>query len=83
MAASNLNILYKTPLGETGCICNPYFYLLVAYASSFFYSSELISINTVSLGPYGYIPITVQHLCDLRDTMPRHWSLDASQGNPR
>ena len=43
MAASSLYILYKTPLGETGCIGNSYFYLLVAYASSFF-----IHPNTVS-----------------------------------
>ena len=35
MAASSLYIPYKTLLGETGCIGNPYFYLLVAYASSF------------------------------------------------
>ena len=25
MTASNLYILYKTPLGETGCLGNPYF----------------------------------------------------------
>ena len=43
MAASSLYIPYKTLLGETGCIGNPYFYLLVAYASSF-----LIRPNTVS-----------------------------------
>ena len=43
MAASSLYILYKTPLGETRCIGNPYFYLLVAYASRF-----LIPPNTVS-----------------------------------
>ena len=33
MAASDLYILHKTPLGETGRIGN--FYLLIAYASSF------------------------------------------------
>ena len=77
MAASSLYILYKTSLGETGCIGNPYFYLLVAYASSF-----LIRPNTVSQATYGYLPLTVQHLCDLRDTMPRHWSPGASHPNP-
>ena len=25
MAASNLYVIYKTPLGETGCLGNPYF----------------------------------------------------------
>ena len=43
MAASSLYVLYKTPLGETGCIGNTYFYLLVAYAFSF-----LIHPNTFS-----------------------------------
>ena len=43
MAATLLTVsLYKTPLGETGCIGDPY-YLLAAYASSF-----LIHPNTVS-----------------------------------
>ena len=43
MAASSLYIPYKTLLGETGCIGNPYFYLLAVYASSF-----LIRRSTVS-----------------------------------
>ena len=77
MAASSLYILHKTPLGETGCIGNPYFYLLVAYASSF-----LIRPNTVSQATYGYLPLTVQHLCDLQDIMPRHWSPGASHPYP-
>ena len=44
MAASSLYILYKTPFEKTGCIVKPYFYLLVAYGSSF-----LIRPNTVML----------------------------------
>ena len=43
MTASSLYVLYKTPLRETGCIGNTYFYLLVAYAFSF-----LIHPNTFS-----------------------------------
>ena len=43
MAASSLYILYKTALGETGCIGNPNFYLLVPYASSFFIRSNAVS----------------------------------------
>ena len=34
--------------------------------------------NTVSPATNGYLPVTVQLLCDLRDTMPRHWSSGAS-----
>ena len=45
MAASSLHILYKAPLEKTGYIGKPYFYLLVAYASSF-----LIRPNTVTQG---------------------------------
>ena len=43
MAAYSLYILYETALGKTRSIGNSYFYLLVAYASSF-----LIRPNTVS-----------------------------------
>ena len=77
MAASSLYILYKTTLGETGCIGYSYIYLLVAFASRF-----LIHPKTVSQAIYGYLSLTVQYLCDLRDTMPRHWSPGASQPNP-
>ena len=77
MAASSLYILYKTPLGKTGSISNSYFYLMVAYASSF-----LISPDTVSQATYGYLPPTVQHLSDLWDIMPHHWLPGASHPNP-
>ena len=43
--------LCKTPFGETGCLDNLCFCLLVAYASSF-----LIHPNTVSSVTYGYHP---------------------------
>ena len=35
--------------------------------------------NTVSSATYGYLPLTVQPLCNLRDVMPCHWSPGASQ----
>ena len=38
--------------------------------------------NAVSQATYGYLPLTVQQLCDLRDVMPRHWSLRASHPTP-
>ena len=76
MAASSLYILHKTPLGETGCIGNPYFYLLVAYTSSF-----LIHPNS-QLATYGYLPLTVQHLCELQDIMPCHCSPGAPHPSP-
>ena len=31
-----------------------------------------------SQATYGYLPLTVQPLCNLRDTMLRHWSPGAS-----
>ena len=33
--------------------------------------------NTVSQATTGYLLLTVQHLCDLGDAMPCHWSPDA------
>ena len=77
MAASSFYILYRTPLAETGCIGYPYIYLLVACASRF-----LIHPKTVSQAMQGYLPLTVQYLCDLWDTMPCHWSPGASQPKP-
>ena len=34
--------------------------------------------NTVSQDTFRTLPLTVQYLCDLRDTMPRHWSSSTS-----
>ena len=34
--------------------------------------------DTVSYATYGYLPLTVQHLCDLQDAMPCHWLPGAS-----
>ena len=34
--------------------------------------------NTASQTTFGYLLLTVQHLCDLQDAMPRHWSPSAS-----
>ena len=61
----NLN---KTPLGETGCLSNSYFLLTDCLCIQFFYSFPFP--NTVSLVTFGYLPLTVQHLCDLQDAMP-------------
>ena len=69
----NLN---KTPLGETGCLSNPYFLLTGCLSIQFFDSPPFP--NTVNLAAVGYLPLTLQHLCDLQDTMPCHWSPSAS-----
>ena len=69
MAASSLYILYKTPLGETGCLGDSYFIDWLPKHPTF-----LIHPNTVSYTTYDYLPLTVQYLCDLQDTMPSHWS---------
>ena len=44
-------------------------------------SVTLLILNKVSYLTFGYLPLTVQYLRDLRDTMPRHWSLSASDPN--
>ena len=78
MAASNLYIFYKTPLAETECFHNPYFiYWLPKHLYKY-----LIHPNTVSQATYGYLPLSLQHLCDLQDTMPRHWLPGVSHPNP-
>ena len=60
----------KTPLGETGCLGNPYFFALAASASSFLIHSHVT---------YGMPCHARGHLhsltCDLRDAMPRQRSL--------
>ena len=38
--------------------------------------------NTVPQATYGYLPLIVQYLCDLRGTMPRHSSPGTSHPNP-
>ena len=39
-------------------------------------------LKTVIEAARGYLPLTVQSLCDLRDAMPRHWSPSASHPTP-
>ena len=68
--------LNKTPLGETGCLSNPDFLLTSCLGIQFFDSPSFP--NTVSWATFGYLPLTVQHLCDLQDTMPYHWLPSAS-----
>ena len=65
----------KTPLGETGCLGNQYF-LLTGWLGIQFLVNPYV--NKVSLASFGYLPLTVQHLCDLQDAMPCHWSPSAS-----
>ena len=38
--------------------------------------------QTVSQATFGYLLLTVQHLCDLRDAMPHHRSPSASHPTP-
>ena len=59
------NFSNKTPLGETGCLSNPYFLL-----------NGCLGIQSLFHSPY--LPLTAQHLCDLQDAMPCHWSPSAS-----
>ena len=68
--------LNKTPLGETGCLSNPY--LLLTDSSGIQFFDSLPFPNTVSYAAFGYLHLTVQHLCDLQDAMPCHSSQSAS-----
>ena len=71
----NLN---KTPLGETGCLSNPYVLLTGCLGIQFFLFTPPPFPNTVSKATFGYLYLTVQHLCDLQDAMPCHLSPIAS-----
>ena len=55
--------LNKTPLGEAGCLSNPYFLLTGCSGIQFFDSPPFLTQS---------VPNTVQHLCDLQDAMPCH-----------
>ena len=57
--------MLEQPLDFTGC-------------SSIQFFNSPPSPNQVSQAARGYLPLTVQRLCDLRETMPRHWSASAS-----
>ena len=59
--------LLKTPLGETGCLGNPYFLLTGCLTIQLFDSPPFL--NTVSQVTFRYLPLPVQHLCYLRDAM--------------
>ena len=75
MAAFALSFC-KTPLGETGCLGNPYFLFTGCPSIQFFDSPPFF--NTVSQATCGYLLLTEQHMCDLCDVMPCHWSPDTS-----
>ena len=72
MAPSNL----LTPLGEIGCLGNPYFICWLPKHPVFLFaltqSVRLLMVTYPSLCS----------TCDLRDTMLCHWSPDASHPNP-
>ena len=68
--------LCKTPLGENRCLGNPY--ILLTGCLSIQFLIHLPFPNTVSYTAFGYLLLTVQHLCDLRDAMLCHWSPGAS-----
>ena len=67
--------LNKTPLEETECLSNHWTLLAAQLSSVLIYPP---SPNTVSGSPRGYLSLTVQRLCDLRNAMSRHWSSSAS-----
>ena len=62
--------LYKTPLGETGCLGNPYFLFTGCLSIQFFDSPLFKHSKATSV----YLLLTAKHLCYLRDVMPHHWS---------
>ena len=86
------NTINKIPLGETGCLCIFFFFwghffsfFFECLGIQFFYSPLLFISLTQSVRlptPYGYLPLTVQPLCDLQDVMPCHWSPGASHPSP-
>ena len=61
--------MLEQPLDFTGC-------------SSIQFFNSPPSPNTVSEAARGTFPLTVQHLCDLREPMTLHWSASASHTNP-
>ena len=66
----------KTPLGETGCLCNPYLNPYPGCIGIQLFDSPPYP-STVSQAAFGYLPLTVLHLCELQDTMPNYWSPSA------
>ena len=62
----------KTFLRETGCLGNPYFFLTGCLDIQFFDSPPFL--NTISQTTFGYLPLSLQHLCGLQDAIPFHWS---------
>ena len=73
-----MKILYKTPLGETGCSGNHF--LFTGCLSIQFFDSPPFSQHS-QLGCV-WLPMTAQHMCDLRDAMPHHCSPSASHPTP-
>ena len=69
-------ILTKLPQEKLDAQATLTFCLLVAQASSFLIHLPLPS--TFSQATYGYLPLTVQHLYGLQETMPFHWSSSVS-----
>ena len=71
-------IINKTPLGQNGRLGNT-FCLLAAQASSFLIHHFP---NTVRQATFGYLTLTVQHLCDLQDAMSQGaFHLTLNQGS--
>ena len=68
--------LCKTPLGETGCLGNSYFLFTGCLSIHFF--DSLPFFDTVCQATPSSLCCTVQHLCDVQEVMPCHWSPDAS-----
>ena len=59
-------MLNKTPLEQVGCCSR-----IQVFNSAPSLINHLFP-NTVSEAARGYLPLIVQHLCDLRDAMQRH-----------
>ena len=63
------NWMLEQPLAFSGCSTIQFF-------------NSLPSLNTVSEAARGNLLLTVQHLCDIWDAMPLHWSPSACHLNP-
>ena len=71
----NLN---KTPLGETGCLSNPYFLLTGCSGIQFFDSPLIHPLSQHSQLAYLWLPIPSLCSTCVAYAMPCHWSPSAS-----
>ena len=69
---SSFYALNKTPLEETRCLTNPY--VFIGCSSIQFFNSRLFC-KTVNQFTFNTLPLTVQHLGNLWNTMPLHYML--------